>query len=455
MAILLQQQPTSPAMVNSNLVYTVTSSQYTQPQFQYVVDIKTTGGTLIQRIKQQPNPTGYGVFDISQILVNELSVDTTWKAAPWFTSSYAAKSFVVAFGEEYGTSTSSSVTSYTGIGSATGSASVSSSIPAYFVNGIVEPNEAINWNFPSASYFTASAAPNVVGENYSLQHALTSAPYSQSMNDGDYGTIGIFNGNFNGAQYNAQDIYWLQVNVYNAAGTNIQNFGYFNLNSGSLDGGPRTGNTQEWDEAGVYDIQTDGTKLLYVGIGPQNFDDAGNTLNTAWAYYSVTLWGQESAGVESNDGSYARYWITKQDCSGFTPLRFAWKNEFGVWDYYNFTKAQNVSSAITRESYDKVFVNFSTTTSTTAYDKTRRGNTQYYNEIDKNRQANTDWLTQSEADWLRELFYSTNVYIQEGSEFLPVIIKTASITEKTNNLSQKVFQYAIDWDYANTLRPRL
>jgi hypothetical protein len=72
MATSLQQYPTSPNMVNNNLVYEVTSTEITQPQFQFVVDIKDESNTLIQRIKQQPNLSGKGVFDIGQILSSQL-----------------------------------------------------------------------------------------------------------------------------------------------------------------------------------------------------------------------------------------------------------------------------------------------------------------------------------------------------------------------------------------------
>ena len=64
MAITLQQYPTSPNMVNNTLVYTCTSTQVTQPQYQFVVDIEDESGALIQRVKQQPNPSSKGVFDI-------------------------------------------------------------------------------------------------------------------------------------------------------------------------------------------------------------------------------------------------------------------------------------------------------------------------------------------------------------------------------------------------------
>ena len=80
MALSLQQYPTSPNVTNNNLVYLCTSTQVTQPQFQFVVDIKDESDVLIQRVKQQPNPSSKGVFDLGNILSTQLGpTDEAWK----------------------------------------------------------------------------------------------------------------------------------------------------------------------------------------------------------------------------------------------------------------------------------------------------------------------------------------------------------------------------------------
>ena len=88
------------------------------------------------------------------------------------------------------------------------------------------------------------------------------------------------------------------------------------------------------------------------------------------------------------------------------------------------------------------------------YDQQRRGRTQYYNKVNKQHTVESDYLTQEYADSLRELFYSTNVYVQEGTTFEPVVITNANITEKTNPRTQKLFRYTANYEYANEVRPR-
>lgn len=454
MAITIQSTPTTPNMGNADLLFVVTGNS-SQPQYQFVCDVKDGSKNLLQRIKQQPNPAGKGVFNVGQIISQYLSSDSgVWNASPWATSSFAGKSFWVVFGEEYGTSTSSSITLYTGIASTIGQPGVSSSLSTYVVDGLVEPNSG-DWNFASSSYYTASLAPADV-DVYSRQSVLSSAPYTQSIQEGEYLTLASFNGNFDNSSTKAQDIFYFQVRVYNSAGSNVQNFGLFNINSGSLKGAPRTSETQEWGDGGIYNGQTDGSKLLYLGCGPQNLSDAGYPLTSSWASYRVEAFAQESAGIDSSTAKYYDRFFTKStgECVS-NGVRFAWKNQFGVWDYYTATLAIDSSVDIERSSYNQTQVNYSTTTNSVPYEYSRRGVKQFQNKLTQRKRVYTEYLTQDVADWLSELFYSTNVYVQEGLQFLPVIVENSNIIEKTNPRSQKLFSYTFEFQYANPLRARI
>ena len=450
MAITIQQSPTTPNMANNNLVYAVTSNSSSAPQYQFVVDLTLSGSnTLLQRIKQQPNPNNAGIFDMGSIITNYLDSDNSWKAAPFVTASTAAKRFQVKFGEQYGTSASSSVILYTGVGAVTGSPAVTASAYLYTINGLVDPNDKINWNFPSASYFTASAVSTTT--TFSKQNALTNAPLTQSIQDGEYATISLINGNFTNSTSSAQDIFAVSVVVYNSASVEVDSFDLTNITSNG--GGPRTNIGTLW--SAIATSQTAGTQLLTVGIGPQNLSDDGNTLQTDWAYYTVNAYGQKAASTINNSGSYASLRYEKQgpQC-GYDGVRFAWKNEFGVWDYYTFTLATDKSFGIERAAYEQTFVPYSSDYPV-PYSKQRRGTINYYNKPIQTQVANSNWLTQDESDWLKELFFSANVFYQEGTEFYPAVITSVDVTEKTNPRSQQLFQYAIQFQVANQINPRI
>ena len=439
-------------MANANLIYQISSNQTTQAQFQYVMDIQNASRTVLQRIKQQPNPSGVGVFDVGQIITNYVGIDEVWKTPECATSDNANERFWIAFGEEYGASVSSSVVLYNGSGVA-GSPAKSGSFTLTATNGLVEPNSGA-WNFPSGSYVTSSIAPTGGSAGFTLQHGLSNAPKTQSIQDGEYATVALYNGNFDNSDTKAQDIYYIGVNVYNSAGSNIQNFDWFNITSNG--GGPRVSSLGEWGDSGVYNAQNAGTNLIHFAAGPQNFADAGQTLNAAWDYYVISFRPQESAGIEDSSAYYAQYRFNKSNPECISDgVRFAWKNEFGVWDYYTARLAKNTSVQIERNSYQQSFVNFSNAAGTLPYNISRRGFEQFQNKLNQSFNVTTDILDQADADWLRELFFSTQVFVQEGTDFLPVVITDANVTEKTNKRSQKTFQYTFNYQYANPLRARL
>ena len=336
------------------------------------------------------------------------------------------------------------------MGATTGSPAVTASSYYYVANGLVEPYDKVNWNWSLPSYYVHTAVSGTA--SFSYQHALTNAPYTQSIQDGEYATISLINGNFNGSTTAAQDIFVVRVRSYDATGSLLDDVDLANLVPNG--GGPRANGTQTWSSVAAN--QTAGTQLITVGVGPQNLADNGDTLNANWAYYIVQPVNQASAGVANYSGSYATLRFEKQgpQC-GYDGVRFAWKNEFGVWDYFTFTLDSGATTGIERSSYEQSFVPYSTNDTTAPYNKERRGTIQFYNKLDKLQTANLNWLTQEQADWLKELFFSTNVFIQEGLNFFPVSIITVNLIEKTNPRTQKLFQYVIEFKPANQPNARL
>jgi hypothetical protein len=438
-------------MANNTLLFLVSSNESAKPQFQYVLDLTYSGSsTVLQTVKQQPNPGANGIFDVGSIISNYLNNDSVWKTQFFATSSNASKRFQIKFGEEYATSISGTALEYSGLGYP-GNPAATASAYYYITNGLVDPNNKVNWNFNSQSYYdTPLASDGAI--SYTFQNTLSNAPITQSAQNGDYQTIALYNGNFNGSSTQAQDIFQVQINVCNAAGTNIQNFSYDNYSLRG--GGPRENLVQLWSD--VYTSQSAGTQLIHIGLGPQNLDDAGNTLASDWAYYNVTVLGQSDDYLENPNGTFAKLRINKQDANcGYNRVRFIWKNEFGVWDYFNFTLQTDSKYSIERNAFAKSFVDYSANGSTVPYSRERRGQTQYYNALQQSKTANSNWLTQAEADWLKELFFSANVYIQDQTQILPVVVTSVDLVEKTNPRTQRLFQYQIEFEPANQPNARL
>lgn len=471
MAITIQQYPQQLNMANSDLLWLVTSNSSSAAQYQYVCALKDGCGNTLTTIKQSPNPSGKGVFNLGRIVRQYLDYDTDalsigTPGSLFNKQSKTAKFFTVAFGEEYGTSTSSSVTEYTGVGATPGTASYTGSLPYYYlINGVVDPNAgSFNWN--TGSNFIYETTPSSATFNYNV--ALTDAPRTQYVKSADYHSISFLNGNLTEATASAQDITWVEYTFYSGSvAYDSASFDNTDL-SGNFDnsGGPRTGSTQTWDEVTAIQpctnnrgTQTSGSLLVHLGIGPQNLLDNGNVngITGSWDYYTVKLYTQDSSspGTFNPNGVWDSFTITRQtgNCD-YPGARFAWINNYGVWDYFNFVLQEDKNTVVERGLYRQNFVDYSTTSNAVTYDRERRGNNAYYTNINANFTANSDWLTQAQADWLEGLFYSPNVYIQSGSVWLPVVITDTQFTSKTNPRTQKLFKYTINYILANNKRSR-
>ncbi len=450
MAIQLNQYPTSPNVTNNNLVYSVTSTQVTQPQFQFVVDIKDESDTLIQRVKQQPNPSSKGVFDLGNILSTQLGpTDEAWKTTTPQANTFSGGDFNIYFGEEYGTSVSSSVTLYTGAGATVGDPAVT--IPTqinFLLDGFANPNDLVDWNWNSGSKYEEEDPLD--DGIFSHQFGLTDFD-TNSVRVGDYGTISFLRGNLNGNgddTNSAQDVFAATYRQYDSTGALLDTDILYDTFSGL-----RTLQTQFWSD--VYTSQSEATRLVHYPAGPQNLEDVGVPILGDTTYYTVTFNSQATDTFVNDDGVWGEYRfnITEANC-GFDGVRFAYKNQYGAWDYYNFSLAETTVGRIERQEYKQTFVDYSNTDNDVAYDKSRRGRNNYFNNVTKQHTANTDYLTQVDADNLRELFFSTDVYVQEGTTFLPVVINNVNATEKTNPRSQKLFRYTVEYQYANDQRSR-
>lgn len=530
MAITITSEPLVPDMSNKDLLYLISSTQTDEAQFQYVCDIKDAAGTLIQRIKQQPNPNSKAVFNIGQIITNQLEFDLntiktgasddTGNNNNVFASNSSerwADDFIIAFGEEYGTSVSSSVTLYTGVGTNQGNpAVISSTTPtSSFFAGTKDFNrlpDTFNWisgslprqdqtdytssltlDFKDArKYYDAVEVES--GSGFHLNGMwLTEYPNTSSFsvlgaeqfNYGrtykvrkkDFLTLSFLNGNFDFNNQYAQDIAGIRLYNYdfNEGVSDLNNCAI--LNSTAYGGGPRTSENVGWGLAGDIrwqNFNANGknnieTQFMTINVGFNQIDghNSHKISNGNEQPYVIQYTGSDSylmiqgMGYDQNynpdiDKSWGTTFIQYvEDCNYYDTVRFAWKNIFGNWDWYTATLAQEATSDVERLSYDREVINYSAA-SQIVFNSGARGTKNYINKINRNRVVNTDWLTQQEAEWLRELFFSTEVFIQDfdNERMLPVVIKNASITEKTNPRTQKVFQYRVEFEMANDLTSR-
>ena len=114
MAITVLQEPTSPNVSNTNLIYTVSSSNVPQFQYRYIADLYYSGSaTRLARFKYPQNGSGTVNIDMGRPIGDYLDTDYNWSIDDLDSGSSNYKGFDIKFGEEYGTSYTSPVTEFT------------------------------------------------------------------------------------------------------------------------------------------------------------------------------------------------------------------------------------------------------------------------------------------------------------------------------------------------------
>lgn len=391
MAVSFIQTPTTPNGSQSNIIYSL-SGLTTASQAKYICDVKYSGSSdTLVRIKQPANNSNFGVFEISEILHDYTDYDEPWTTTSIVNSTNNnVKDFSIEFGEEYGSSPSSSLTIVP--------SQITSSLTIY--PAVTELDEGFNWDYTT----------------YRTQY-LTNSP-SCYVRTSDYGTLS----HTNLSGYAPQTVTYIFYNSSNQA-----------IATQTVANSYGTTNTVD--------------KLIHIPAGPQNIkgiSGLGLVTGSTWSYYDVIL--------DNSLGTKRFYRL--DDCVEENGTQFAFVNKLGVFDYYTAPLTKTEQEQYNTETYEQSFIDFSTTDGSVTFDKSRRGTTVYNKKIDATFSAQTDWLTTEQVDWLIELFQSPSVYIRQGVGFIPVIITNSVADKKTNPRGQKLFTYRIEYKLANPRRAR-
>lgn len=145
--------------------------------------------------------------------------------------------------------------------------------------------------------------------------------------------------------------------------------------------------------------------------------------------------------LTSGSGSLSetRTFILDEKCFA-NPIRFWWLNKLGGFDAFTFTGDIQESIRSRQTIYERD-LGFS-------FDVEDRGETVLGVKAENRLQAFSDFMTRDEAEWLQELYTSPQVILQEGSDFIPIMI--LSRRQKIFD-SDDLIQFKIQYKPANEL----
>lgn len=360
MAITINTEPNDISPVYSDISYVVTSTNYAQSNFKFVAVVKNASNVVIAKLKAPifHGTTDKGVFNLSRILQNYVTYDFTQSLASISkcTNSYLAYS--VEFGEEYGGTEYLNLTSDTG---------------KYVWNGLFnlygsETTASYQISYPSTS-------PKFLTRVRTRRVTLAQTDYLYFIR----GAVGASTE--------------IQVKAYNGAGSLIATS---QIKNNFTDAGEKS------------------EFLLRCPAGPDNLNDitagnltsgtAGNVIPASTSYYTM-----QAIDNGSQLGSEAYRFDVVEECSKYAPQYLYFLNPLGGFETVRCSMASKDKYNITRKQFKRN--NYTLSGNIYAYDTSKHGITNYAVEKTKEVTLNTNWLNETEFEWIQDLIASPVVFL--------------------------------------------
>lgn len=186
-----------------------------------------------------------------------------------------------------------------------------------------------------------------------------------------------------------------------------------------------------WDSSSttqnIVDTDDSNDKIQYLSIASGSVED-GDTIT-----------------ITSTQGNLQYDVITLRELCDpkYTPIRLIFYNKYGALQDVYVNKKSTLSVKVKDEKYnintfDLDTLNYSTNDATM-----QRFNVQAKESI----KVNTDFIVEELNEPIKQMLVSENVWVDNGVDVLPVIIKDTSFTEKTH-VNDKLIQYTFNLEYA-------
>ena len=409
---------------------------------------------LVATFKTTPNNAGNGIFDFNSLLESYVSSDNTGDPQ----SSY--KTIVYSLNTPHPIHLidkfckSRNAIRYFGIqfkaeGSSTATApvlpipsSTTNTEQFTFFNGVLQQDNYLTLSGASYGYNLSTNLLYTAGGTVSAQF-LTNAPTTQYATVNDYGTMAFLN--------------FLPTSTDRVASILLT----YKDSAGSTIGSDTL--TQSWTNGGSTNLDGLPSLLIYCGIFPANLRNWSSTFQSLVAADTIASYKVEAL---TDGGVLQQPYTINIKCpelKGFLPIRLTWLNQWGVWDYYTFTKKSVRSTSTNRTTY--------TQTSGTWNDATFRidgykgGKKNFRVNSTEKIKVNTDFVTEAEGEWFEELVNSPEVYILNGFDSTesapyntitnkyvePVLVTTSNYIRKTI-ANDKLIQYTFELERNKTQR---
>ena len=412
MAVSISSTPSLYSPAYNDIVFVVTSPLRTQANFRYIADVYVSGESMI-RLPLLPHPTyGTGAFNVGRILETFVNSDISKSTYGFQQNLNSYKSFYVKFGEEYGAATSGTTVFPNQV--------TSSTIYAW--------NSEIPFlTFQDYDYTDYVAQPS---GGLVATRLLTNQPTTVKIRDSEDAWMHVMSDT-------SGTVYYANVVTKDSAGATIQDIKIENPYQA---------------------LTSTNHRFVRFGCGTANLNSIPSSGITGGSQPIIT------ASVASYTLAFTKYtgsavtntqtFTIDNTCTKNVTYRFHFLNKVGGFDSFTFIRGSVKDVDIKRSNYKKVSGGL-TSASTYGYNKYDRGDVSYFTQLRDGIKVKSDWLSESESDWLEELITSPEVYLDDATHGLVAVnIKNPNYKFK-QTAQDKMIQLEIDFEYSfNRYRQR-
>ena len=466
MALTIEQNPLyNLNTVGQDVIFTVLDATVVANKFnvKYIAEVHIGTDTInlatsikVGAFKTTPNNAGAGMYDFRPIVESFVNADNLAPSTSEFkNASYS--NLPVHIIDKY--SLNENTVRYLKIrfkveGAATEGGAVSvidteDSAQYTLFNGYLKRTDILDLVTNDFGYDTSRfyLNPRIVGGEI-LGNWLTNAPTTQYANLSDYGTLSMYSADL-GVVGVPTDLYRITITYYNSSGTQI---GFEYIDNLDAEGGFTTYGT------------TTNKQVMYLGCFPANLQNWSSTFGGLLTPINQMEGGRYTIRANNSSGNALLDIVTINiNCptlKGYEPIRLAWLNQWGAWDYYTFTMKSAKTTSTKGSTYQQIEGTWNE--STYQVNGFKGGKKAFRVNATEKISMNTDFVSESESEWFEDLINSPEVYILDGYQSqaanpalnqyaTPVRLTTSNFTRKTV-ANDKLMQYTFEVEKSKTLR---
>ena len=466
MALTIEQNPLyNLNTVGQDVIFTVLDATVVANKFnvKYIAEVHIGTDTInlatsikVGAFKTTPNNAGAGMYDFRPIVESFVNADNV---AP-STSEFKAASYSnlpVHIIDKYSLNENTvrylkirfKVEGATTEGGAVSVIDTEDSAQYTLFNGYLKRTDILDLVTNDFGYDTSRfyLNPRIVGGEI-LGNWLTNAPTTQYANLSDYGTLSMYSADL-GVVGVPTDLDTITITYYDSSGSPIGTEDVDNLDA---EGGFTTYGT------------TTNKQVMYFGCFPANLQNWSSTFGGLLTPINQMEGGRYTIRANNSSGNALLDIVTINiNCptlKGYEPIRLAWLNQWGAWDYYTFTMKSAKTTSTKGSTYQQIEGTWNE--STYQVNGFKGGKKSSRVNATEKISMNTDFVSESESEWFEDLINSPEVYILDGYQSqaanpalnqyaTPVRLTTSSYTKKTV-ANDKLMQYTFEVEKSKTLR---